>query len=159
MHTQALLAVAAAAKDPPLIDLDSTVAIQLVVFVLTAIVLSRFLFRPFLEMRAARERGIEGARDEAVRMEDEAKAKVADYEQRFARAKTRAADERGKLRVEAGEREHQIIDAARQETEKALGAARTQLEQDTAAARAQLAPRAQEIAKSIAKKVLGREVA
>ena len=56
MKTTLLLA-AVPAKDPPLIDLDSTVFIQLVVFVITALVLSRFLFRPFLAMRAARSPG------------------------------------------------------------------------------------------------------
>lgn len=158
MSHPALLALAAA-KDPPLIDLDSTVVVQLVVFIVTALVLSRFLFKPFLAMRAARVEGIDGARAEASRMDDEAKAKIGDYETRFARARTKAAEERGKLRLEAQERERQITDAARKETETALGSARATLEMDAAAARQQLAPRAQEIARTIAKKVLGREVA
>lgn len=157
MNYTNLLAVAA--KDPPLIDLDSTVFIQLVVFVVTALVLSRFLFKPFLAMRAQRTEGIEGARAQAATMEDEARTKITDYEQRFAKAKTRAADERGRLRVEAGERERTIIEAARKGTESAIGMARQQLDTDAATARMQLEPRAQEIARAIAKKVLGREVA
>jgi F-type H+-transporting ATPase subunit b len=147
------------AHDPPLIDLDSTVFIQLVVFVLTSVVLSKFLFKPFLAMREERGKGIEGARGEATRMEDEARAKIADYEQRFAKARTRATEERAKLRLEAAEREREIAEAARKDTESAVGGARAQLERDAAEARTQLAPRAEEIARSIAKKVLGREVA
>jgi F-type H+-transporting ATPase subunit b len=155
-----VLAVAAApVKDPPLIDLDSTVFIQLVVFIITALILSRFLFKPFLAMRAARHQGIEGAREEATRMDDQAKGQIVDYDTRFAKAKERANDERAKVRNEAAERERGITDAARKETEAAVESARATLATEASSARASLAPRATEIARSIAQKILGREVA
>jgi F-type H+-transporting ATPase subunit b len=154
-----LLLAMAPAKDPPLIDLDSTVFIQLVVFIITALLLSRFLVRPFLAMRAARSEGIEGAREAASRMEDQAKAQIGDYDARFAKAKTKANDERAKVRNEAAERERQITEAARKETEGAIESARKTLNVDAQAARKSLEPRAQEIARAIFKKVLGREVA
>jgi F-type H+-transporting ATPase subunit b len=159
VHTTLLLAAAVPAKETPLIDFDLTVLIQLVVFVLTALILSRFLFRPFLAMRAARSEGIEGAREQATRMDDEAKAKIVDYDARFAKARTRANDERAKVRAEAASREREITDAARKDTDATLEAARKSLETDATAARQALAPRADEIARSIVKKVLGREVA
>ena len=159
MNPTLLLAFAAPAKDPPLIDLDLTVAVQLVIFILTALILSRFLFRPFLAMRAARSEGIEGARETAARMEDQAKAQITDYETRFAKAKSKANDERAKVRNEAAERERDITDAARKQTEAAVESARQTLHGEADAARKSLEPRAQEIARSIAKKVLGREVA
>jgi F-type H+-transporting ATPase subunit b len=160
-----LLALAALApasgplKDPPLIDLDSTVFIQLVVFIITALVLSRFLFRPFLKMRAERHLGIEGAREEAGRMDDQAKAQIVDYDARFAKAKSKANDERAKVRNEAVERERVITEAARKETDSAIVGAQQTLATEADSARKSLEPRAQEIARSIAQKVLGREVA
>ena len=160
MNPTLVLAVAAApVKDPPLIDLDFTVLVQLVVFIITALILSRFLFRPFLSMRAARSQGIDGAREEAARMDDQAKAQIVDYETRFSKAKTKANDERAKVRNEAAEREREITDAARKQTETAIEGARSTLAVEADAARKSLEPRAQEIARTIAKKVLGREVA
>ena len=160
MNSLLVLAVAAApVKDPPLIDLDSTVFIQLVVFIITALILSRFLFKPFLAMRAARTQGIDGARDEAGRMDDQAKAQIVDYDARFAKAKVKANDERAKVRNEAAERERTITEAARKETESAIEGARQTLATEATSARADLAPRAQEIARTIAQKILGREVA
>ncbi len=150
---------AAAAEAPPIIDLDSTVFVQLAIFVVTMIVLSRFLFRPYLAVRAARSAGIEGARDEARRMDEEAKARVADYEQAFAAARGKANAERGKLQSEAVAREREITDAARKTTVAAVDEARRKIAADAEAARRQLEPRAQEIARSIARKILGREVA
>ena len=153
------LVLAVAAKDPPLIDLDSTVFIQLGVFIITALILSRFLFGPFLKMRAARSEGIEGARAEAGRMDDQARAQIVDYDTRFTKAKSTANDERAKIRNEAAERERTITEAARAETETAIESARQTLTTEADAARKSLEPRAQEIARTIAQKVLGREIA
>lgn len=153
------LAAAEAAQDPPLIDLDNTVFLQLALFVISALALSRFLFKPYLAMRAAREEGIEGARDAARRMDEEARAKIADYETRLARARVGANEERLKLRAEAAQREHEITDAARAKTHAAVDEARRKLDTEARDARKALEPRIAEIARAAAKKVLGREVA
>ncbi len=50
-----LLLAAAAAHDPPLLDLDSTVFLQLGIFVITALILTRVLFRPYLRVKAGAE--------------------------------------------------------------------------------------------------------
>lgn len=154
-----LIALAGAGGDPPLIDLDNTVFLQLGIFLIAALVLNKLLFKPYLAMRDAREQGIDGARDAARRMEEEARAKVADYEGQLARAKAKAAEERMKLRTEAAERERAITEAARTETQSVLEQARQRLDADAKAARAAMEPRTQEIARAIAKKVLGRDVA
>jgi F-type H+-transporting ATPase subunit b len=154
-----LTLAAAAAHDPPILDLDSTVFVQLAIFIVTALILSRYLFRPYLEVRAQRGAGMEGARDEARRMDEEGAARLADYEAQLAQARSKANAERAKLQSEAVARDHEISEAARAATQRALDAARAQLDKDAAAARALLEPRAQEIARAIFKKVLGREAA
>jgi F-type H+-transporting ATPase subunit b len=158
MHP-ALIIAAAAAKDPPLIDIDSTVFLQLVIFLVTLGVLSKFLFKPYLQVRSAREKGIDGAKDEARRMEQDAAQRIAEYETALTKAKTKANDERTKLRLEAAEREREMTEAARAKTQSALEEARKTLASEQAAARAELEPHADQIAHTIAKKILGREVA
>ena len=150
---------AAAAKDPPIIDLDSTIFLQLAIFIVSALILTRFLFRPYLEIRAARGAGMEGAKEEARRMDERAAARMADYEASVAKARAKANAERGKLQAEAVGRDHEIAEAARTATQASLDQARKKLEVDADAARKELAPRAEAIARSIAKKILGREVA
>lgn len=156
---QLSLLLASAAKDPPLVDLDNTVFIQLGVFVVTALALSHFLFKPYLRLRVQREEGIEGARDTAKRMDEQARAQGADYETKLARAKLKAAEERTKLRTEAVTREREIVDKARSLTQATVEEARRTLEGDAKAARAALEPRTQEIARTVVKRILGREVA
>ncbi len=147
------------AENIPIIDLDSTVFLQLGVFVLTALILSRVLFKPYLAVRNARVAGIEGARDEARRMDEEAQAKMAEYDQAFNAARAKANLERAKLQAEAVTREREMVDATRKKTAQALDAARARIAQDAEAARAELQPRTREIAREIATKILGREVA
>jgi len=153
-----LLAIAAA-KAPPIIDLDSTVFLQLAIFIIAALALSRFVFKPYLAIRAQRAAGIEGAREEAVRLKEEAESRLSDYETTFSGARAKANMERGKLQSEGVAREREILAAAREATQAALESSRTKLAADAAETRKQLEPRAQEIARSIARKILGREVA
>ena len=146
------------AENVPIIDLDSTIFLQLGVFVIIGLLLTRYLFRPYLEVSRARAEGIEGARDEARRMEEEAQAKVAEYTQAFNAAKSKANAERAKLQAEAVERERAIVEAARKTNAEAIERARAQIVADAEVARTELQPRARDIARDIAKKMLGREV-
>ena len=160
MNNPLLLTLAAeAAKDPPILDIDGTVFVQLAIFVITAIVLSRYLFRPYLEVKTARSSGTEGAKEEARRLQEEGAARMADYENRLSEARHQANQERSKLQAEAVKRDGEITAAARNATQAALESARAKLETEAEATRQQLEPRAQEIGRSIARKILGREVA
>lgn len=155
MHPTIALA-AQAVQDPPIIDLDHTVFLQLALFLVTFLVLSRLLFRPYLAMRAARERGIEGARDAARRMEEEADAKMADHESRLTKAKMKAQDERLGIRAEGSRHEREVLEAAREKTQATLVQARRQLEGEAKGARAELGSRTQELAQAIFARILAR---
>jgi F-type H+-transporting ATPase subunit b len=154
-----LLLAAAAAHDPPIIDLDSTVFLQLGIFVVTWFLLSRLLFRPFLAVRGARDQGIEGARVEARRMDEEARGRMAEYETSVARARQKAGEERLKIRTEAAKKEREISDGARATAQASIEEARKAIHTQEREARKELETRSQEIARTIARKLLGREVA
>ena len=143
----------------PLIDIDYTVFIQLVLFGVLFVIANKLLFQPYLALRRRRKDGIDGARAEAERMTAQADAKLADYEKQLAMARSRANDEGRKVRAEAAAHEKQVTDAARADAQKALDEAGAKMRADTEAARGQLLPQADAIARQIASKLLGREVA
>jgi F-type H+-transporting ATPase subunit b len=156
---QSLLSLAlAASEDQPLIDIDYTVFVQLALFLLVMWFLTAAVFRPYLRLREARGAGMEGARAEAKTMQQEAQKKLADYEQRLVAARKRGAEERARLRAEGTDREQQVLAAARAETARALEASRTRLHTEGARVQAEMQPRIREIAGTIARKLLGREV-
>ena len=154
-----VLLTAAAAAEHPLIDLDSTVFVQFILFALTAFVATRFLFRPYLKMREDRTAGIDGARDEASRTSAQADAQLAEYETKLSQARAHAEEERRKLRAEAAAHEREVLDKTRTEALTARNDAQKNIASETEAARAQLEPRAAELASALASKLLGREIA
>ena len=143
----------------PLIDVDLTVLVQFVVFLVLFAIANRWLFQPYLRLRERRREGIDGARAEADRMTAQADAKLADYEKQLAVARDRANEEGRKVRGEAAKHEREVTEQARASAQKAIDDAQATVRRETEAARAQLLPQADALARSIASKLLGREVA
>ena len=143
----------------PLIDIDSTVVVQFVLFVVLFVIANRYLFQPYLRLRALRTSKIEGARAEADAMTAQADAKLADYEKQLSVARERANEEARKVRGEVAEYEKQVTDEARHTAQKATDEAQATMRRETDAARAQLMPQAESLARAISSKLLGREVA
>jgi F-type H+-transporting ATPase subunit b len=143
----------------PLIDIDLTVVIQFALFLLMFVIGNAFLFQPYLKLREQRKQGIDGARAEAERMSAQADAELAEYEKKLAAARSRANEEGRKVRAEAAVHEKTVTDASRAEAQKATGEATTKMRAETDAARLQLLPQANALARQIASKLLGREVA
>jgi F-type H+-transporting ATPase subunit b len=143
----------------PLIDIDLTVVIQFALFLIMFAIGNAFLFQPYLKLRQRRKQGIDGARAEAEQMSAKADAELVDYEKQLAAARSRANDEGRKVRAEAAAHEKTVTDASRAEAQKAIDEATAKMRAETDAARLQLLPQANALARQIASKLLGREVA
>jgi F-type H+-transporting ATPase subunit b len=143
----------------PLIDIDLTVVVQFVLFLVLFVIANRFLFQPYLQLRERRKAGIEGARAEAERMTAQADARLAAYEKQLAVARDGANEEGRKVRLEAAAHEREVTDKARAAAQTALDEAQAKVRSETEAARAQLMPQAEALARAISSKLLGREVA
>lgn len=151
--------VAVASGGQPLIDIDLTAVVQFGLFVIIYLVANKLLFQPYLQLRERRKAGIEGARAEAERMTAEADAKLAEYNKQLAAARDRAGEEGRKVRAEAAAHEKEVTDKARAAAQKAIDQAQAKMRAETEAARAQLMPQADALARTMASKLLGREVA
>lgn len=156
---QAVLGTVAAGGEHPLIDVDGTLWIQLGLFLLMGLVVTNWLFKPYLRMREEREKGIDGARKEAETMTSEADSRLADYESKLAAARSRAYDEQRKLRAEATAYQAEVTDKARAEANKAIEESRAKVREQVEAARAELMPQAETLAGQMTAKLLGRKVA
>ena len=143
----------------PLIDIDLTVVIQFALFLIMFAIGNAFLFQPYLKLRQRRKQGIDGARAEAEQMSAKADAELVDYEKKLGAARNRANEEGRKVRAEAAAHEKTVTDTSRAEAQKAIDEATTKMRAETDAARLQLLPQANTLARQIASKLLGREVA
>jgi F-type H+-transporting ATPase subunit b len=143
----------------PLIDMDLTVFVQFALFLILYLIANRMLFQPYLALRERRRSGVEGAREEAERMTAEADSKLTDYEKQLAVARAKGNEEGRKLRMEAIDHERDVTDKARTAAQKAIEEAQAKMRAQTEAARAELMPQAETLARQMASKLLGREVA
>lgn len=143
----------------PLIDIDGTVVVQFVLFLILYLITNKLLFQPYLALREKRRSGIEGARAEAERMTAEADSKLSDYEKQLAVARAKGGDEARKLRLEAIAHEQEVTNKARAAAQKATDEAQAKMREQTEAARKELMPQADALARRMASKLLGREVA
>ncbi len=150
--------LALASGGTPLLDFDGTAFIQFGIFLVVALVASKFILGPYLAMRDKREAGTEGARSEAAAMVAQADSNLADYEAKLAAARDRANDERRRVRAQAVAHQRELDDKTRAEISAATKSADAKVASELAAARAELMPKAATLGQNIASKLLGREV-
>ena len=122
-----------------MISLDYTILLQMLLFLLLWVVLSRILFRPYLSLLEEREKRTEGAQDESFALEQEGQRLRALYEDGLAKA--RAAGEAVKAREEAAE---------------TLERMRLEIRNELAREREMARREAEAIAQDMVAKVLGR---
>ena len=85
-------ALLAASESLPVVDIDNTIFIQGILFLLLFVILQSLLFKPWLEVRERRASKISGAIDEAKSLRERADAAGADYDARLSKARDEAKD-------------------------------------------------------------------
>jgi F-type H+-transporting ATPase subunit b len=147
------------ASEQQLLDVDGTLFLNLGLFGLAMLLLTRFLWRPYLEVRAQRSSRVEGYKEEAKQLDAQAAARLSRVEAELADARRAGSSERARVRVEAQRREQEILSAAQASAQKTLAEARTRVQAAYDAEKATLASRAEALGREAAEKVLGRRVA
>ena len=141
-----------------IIDLDGTIWIQLGTFAVAFILFRPLIFRPMIALFEARENAIEGAKVEALRLQDEAAAESEEFDEEMRRLRLQAGEERDRLRAEGKRLERTVVDRVREETNRQLAAADAKLKTEAARLRTDLDQGVPALAQQIASKMLSREV-
>jgi F0F1-type ATP synthase membrane subunit b/b' len=147
------------AGESQLLDIDNTVFVMLGLFLVLAFILTQWLWKPYLRVREERVRRVEGAREEADRLEADAAARLARIEAQLTEARKASQAERAQARAAAVAREQEIVAAAQEAARKQLIEARGKLDIALASERTRLAAHAQALGREIASKALGRGLA
>ena len=141
-----------------IIDLDGTIWIQLALFGIAFLLLRPLVFRPMVRLFEARESAIEGAKLEALRLQDEAAAEDQEFDEEMRRLRLQAGEERDRLRAEGKRLEHTVLERVREDTDRQIAEADSQLAREAAKLRAEIDASIPGLAKQIASKLLNREV-
>lgn len=141
-----------------MVDVNSTVWIQMANFLVLILILNFLLYRPVLKIIEKRNKKIEESREKVSSLEGTIERKMAEYEEKIRQARAEAAIQRDAVKEEGSEQGKEIIGAVRDEISKKIEGFKAQLEKETEAARASLREQTRTIAAEISEKVLGRGV-
>ena len=140
------------------VDLDASLVVQVVVFVVLLVVLKPTLFDPMMKLFEEREKRIEGTRLQATKEDKRSAKALAEYERALDKARAAGAAERDMIRADALKREAELMGTVRAQTASTLEAGRAAMANEAATARAQLQRDATMLGREMASRVLGREV-
>jgi len=142
----------------PILDVDATLLIYVVVFFVLFFILRQLVFRPMMALFDAREAAIDGAKQEARDLEKSAEEKLAAFEDEMAKVRTEVGADREKMKAAARQTERQLIEKVRAETDALVAEADAELEKEATRIRGEIAVTSPRLAKEIAEKLLGRGV-
>jgi F-type H+-transporting ATPase subunit b len=145
-----------ASESLPVVDIDNTIFLQALLFLLLFVVLNFVLFKPWLEVKDRRAKRIGGALEDAAELRERATASGAEYSARLAKARDQAMTIRSDRRREAEEQEAEIVAVARREAATALEGRKQTIAGEVDKARAELGSRVDALANDITARVLGR---
>lgn len=137
---------------------DWTALVQLVIFLVLVVLLSRLLFKPILKLLEKRDDLIHGGKRQADQFTAKAKELMGQYEQGLAEARRRALAERERLKAEALSIEAEMLKRVGEECQRFLEETKAKIQAESARAKEDLRKQADLISLEIAEKVLGRKV-
>lgn len=140
------------------IDLDFSLWIQLVNFLLLIVALNCLLYRPILKILAERRELFDRLKDKASKAKTALESGEAEKERLNAESLRQGLRLKHDLTAGGSEREKAILAEAQEKAAGQVSEARAKLQQSAAAAREALARETTEIAREMASKILGRQL-
>ena len=141
-----------------MIELDGTLVLQFVNFMILLVVLNALLFKPLRAALQARKETIEGSKAKVQDIDEQVQAQIARYDAQLQDARQQGGQERSALRKTGQEEEVRILGEANRSAAERLQTITAQIQDEANSARQSLRGETEALAKEIAGKVLGRAV-
>ncbi len=141
-----------------MIDINYTLLVQLVNFLVLLIVLHIILFKPIRQVMQEREQGISSAMGDARNASERMQSLLDGYNTSLADAKQKAATVYNTSYQQGLDAQREMISAERAKAAEMLDKARAEVSSASASARADLRKEAERLSQEITSKLLGRAV-
>jgi len=141
-----------------MVELNSTVWIQMANFLLLIFILNFLLYKPVLKIIEKRNKKIEKSNEEVMSLNETVERNIAEYEEKIRQAKADAAAQRDEIKEEGTEQGKMITGKVRDEISKKIGDFKADMEKEVDEARGALRDQTRTIAGEISEKVLGRGI-
>ncbi len=141
-----------------MINVNVSLFVQMVNFLLLLFILNSILYKPILNRIRQRQGQIEGDRSKAKESEKRIEAEENRHQEELAKARQAAGHEKVGLLAEAKKTEADILDKARTEATRMVEDMRTSIAGEAEQVRKTLKDQMTPLAQSLAGKLLGRSV-
>lgn len=155
-----VVSLAAEAEHAPgIINLNLTLLLQTINFIILAIVLYKFLFKPLGSFMEKRAEGIRHSLEEAKQARDEVVRTRSEYEESLRAARQEAAALRQRMDREITEERERLIQQSREEAHRMISQARAEIQQEVRRAKAELRDETVTLSLTAAERLLRRNPA
>jgi F-type H+-transporting ATPase subunit b len=150
---QASLPAVATAAEGGLINLDTSILIQMVNFLVLLFVLWKLLYRPLVGKMEERTSAIRKSLEEAQAARLEAQREREEHARRLAATHAEAQAIRAAALEDAAEEQRKLVEGARAEAARLIASAKAEMEQDVRRARQELRQEVTDLAVAIAERL------
>ena len=140
-----------------MIEINLTIVIQVVQFLLLLFVVNRFLFRPTIDLIGEREKKITKWEEGTKNCHESVQARLQSYENQILEAKLKAQEQQEPMTEELKKEEEKKLATVSEEAFRIVASTREKLQQETEVLRRQLREQAEEMSQLVTEKVLGRK--
>ncbi len=144
--------------EPGIINLNATLLIQVLNFVILIWLLAKFLFRPLTRFLTDRSEGIQKALNEAKVAQEAAARAQEEYREQIMATQREAAALREQAQREVEAERQRLLKESREEAQRLLVDAKAQIEAETRRARSALREEAVSLSLAVAERLLQRSV-
>jgi len=141
-----------------MIDINSSLLIQVGLFIFLMLFLNQIFFKPFLKFLEKRREKIEGDEREAIKFQEEAEQNRLKFEEELHKGQVQALDEKGRIQEAGAQEGKQMVDTVQQEVAGEIPKIKAQIAQESQQALAELERKQGAMAKVIVEKILDRSL-
>jgi F-type H+-transporting ATPase subunit b len=153
-----LAAEGGAHEEPGLINLNITILIQVINFLILILLLSKLLFKPLTKFMADRSEGIARSLTEAKAARESAAKAHEEYQACIRETQKEVAAIREQVQREIEAERQRLLQASREEAQSLVASAKAEIEAETRRAKASLREEVVGLALGAAERLLGRNM-
>jgi F-type H+-transporting ATPase subunit b len=141
-----------------MIDINSSLLIQIGLFIFLMLFLNQIFFKPFLKFLEKRREKIEGDEREAFKLQEGAEQYRLQFEEGLHKGRVQALDEKMRIQEGGAQEGKLVVDTVQQEIAEEMPKIKAQIAQESQQALAELERQQGGLAKEIVEKILGRSL-
>ena len=141
-----------------MIEINLTIVIQVLQFLILMFILNRLLFKPISQVMAERKAKINAWEEKTQNLQESARVKLETYENQLREERARAQAGQEQLTIELKEKEEESLRAVSEEAAQLVDSTQKALAEETERLRLELRQHAVGLSQILAEKVLGRKV-